>query len=395
MTADRNAAVPILKGRCLILTMKKNLFKLISSISELPAAAMTAFLPSLSFISLPAAAETLSIGGGLELNALMVAGIAAISLALFMLVIVIRTNSSKKEVLREKQEIAWREECYRTVVKNSDLIIFDLNVLDKTVETNENFDKFFGREFSYDDYFRPENCYGEDAGKFNALVNGIRSGHTVEETTLRIKQGSGHYKWCRLSLTALFDTDHRPVRVMGVIIGVDKETRALDRMREIARTDQLTGLLNKAAVEEDVRDAIAANIHKNGCAMLIIDIDDFKSANDTFGHAFGDKVLIATAAALSGAFRSTDIIGRFGGDEFMVFLKNIVAAEQLDRILQKVTAALGSVRADGDTDASFTCSIGAALDLTGEEIYEVLFARSDKALYEAKRTGKNTYIICA
>ena len=124
--------------------------------------------------------------------------------------------------------------------------------------------------------------------------------------------------------------------------------------------------------------------------LILIDVDDFKSINDTRGHLFGDSVLTAAAGRLKSLFRSTDILGRIGGDEFMVFLKNVSDKLQLEAQARTILEAF---RISGDSENGITCSIGAALYSEDGKTVDELFKHADIALYRSKRIGKNRYSV--
>lgn len=154
-------------------------------------------------------------------------------------------------------------------------------------------------------------------------------------------------------------------------------------------TDGLTGLLVKTALERDICHYI--RFTRDPGALIIIDLDNFKRFNDTKGHAYGDKVLELTGSCIQRTFRSTDIKGRFGGDEFVIFLQGNasrqIVAEKLDRFRELMQQGTG----EGKDLDSVTQSIGVALYPEDAGEYGTLFEKADEALYEAKRRGKDQY----
>ncbi|MFC4561280.1 GGDEF domain-containing protein [Nocardiopsis mangrovi] len=162
------------------------------------------------------------------------------------------------------------------------------------------------------------------------------------------------------------------------------------QLQAAARTDPKTGLLNAAAWEADAA-AEVARAHQSGdpVAVLIIDIDHFKSVNDTYGHLFGDHVLVGVATTLTHQLRPTDAVGRFGGEEFVVLLPGADTAEAC-RAAERLRVRVGHMvlKAD-DAGVSITVSIGVAvLGVHGNDIVGLL-AAADLALYRAKGAGRN------
>ncbi len=163
-----------------------------------------------------------------------------------------------------------------------------------------------------------------------------------------------------------------------------RESQALG---EKADHDQLTGLRNKAATERDIKEYIEQNPSTQS-VLFILDIDDFKTVNDTMGHSFGDDVLHEFGFRLGSMFRASDISGRIGGDEFMVFVKNIPDEATIEKEARKIREFIHSFRAGVDVKREITASSGAAVFPQDGKDFETLYKSADKALYESKRSGK-------
>ncbi len=160
------------------------------------------------------------------------------------------------------------------------------------------------------------------------------------------------------------------------------------KLEEKADTDLLTGLNNKAASERKIREFMDA--HPNDQSMFfILDIDNFKKINDTMGHAFGDEVLRSLGEQIGAIFRVSDVVGRFGGDEFVIFLKNIQNAETVRKEAQKVANFFKDFKAGEYVKYAATASIGVAVYPQEGADFDSLFKAADQALYKAKKRGKN------
>jgi len=155
----------------------------------------------------------------------------------------------------------------------------------------------------------------------------------------------------------------------------------------------LTGLNNKAATERKIRAYI--DEHADEQALLfVLDIDNFKKINDTMGHAFGDEVLRELGHQIQAYFRVTDIIGRTGGDEFMIFLKGMKDNEIILKEAKKLDYFFKNFQAGEYVKYSATASIGAAVYPRDAADFESLYKAADKALYTAKQRGKNQIAFC-
>lgn len=178
--------------------------------------------------------------------------------------------------------------------------------------------------------------------------------------------------------------------IMLFVVGKERIQNRKDKksLEEKADTDLLTGLNNKLATERKIKEYM--EIHSGTPGMLmIVDVDDFKKINDTKGHAFGDAVLKSLGEGLSGQFRYTDIVGRVGGDEFMIFLKNIEGEDNIRREAEKIIRFFDEFVAGTEyIKYSATASIGAALYPSEGADFEELYKSADKALYKSKKKGK-------
>ena len=182
--------------------------------------------------------------------------------------------------------------------------------------------------------------------------------------------------------------------ILVVGISIINRVHYNERNKELADkadTDQLTGLNNKIATERKIQEYIEQNPDSQ-CLFFLFDIDNFKKINDTLGHAFGDEVLRSLGHQLSNEFRVTDIIGRTGGDEFILFLKNIKSDEILEKEAQRLVNFFHSFQAGEYVKYSATSSIGATVFPRDAKDYYGLYTAADSALYEAKRQGKNRMV---
>lgn len=178
----------------------------------------------------------------------------------------------------------------------------------------------------------------------------------------------------------------------ALIVGINffNRLRTNENSKELekqADTDLLTGLNNKIATERKIKEYIKCN--DSQALMFLLDIDNFKKINDTMGHAFGDEVLRALGFGLAAEFRVSDILGRTGGDEFMIFLKNIKDQSIIDKEVSRVVRFFHEFAVGDVVKYSATASIGCAVYPRDADSFENLYKAADKALYKAKKRGKN------
>jgi len=166
-------------------------------------------------------------------------------------------------------------------------------------------------------------------------------------------------------------------------------TKESMELQNKAETDLLTELLNKISTENKIKEYLDGDGHDKTSMMCVLDIDNFKKINDTMGHAFGDEVLATLGKRIKTEFRVTDIIGRTGGDEFIIFLKDLKDDAVIEREASRVAGFFKDFTVGTYTKYSPTASIGAAIFPRDGSDYESMYKAADTALYKAKRRGKN------
>lgn len=222
----------------------------------------------------------------------------------------------------------------------------------------------------------------DDAEVIDAAFKRVLSGKSASYQA-RMKAGSTHFTWCKIDVTPLFE-GNVPIKMIGVITNISQMKAQMDYLRECAQLDSFTGLYVKKYSESLIKEILATKKEQKH-ALILIDLDDFKAINDHYGHRVGDEVLISTAEHLKHTFRKSDIISRFGGDEFMIFMENISSRQNLvDRI-----TSLSHIM---DNSYFVTKSIGVAIFPNDANNYEMLFDSADKALYRAKQL-KKSYVL--
>jgi diguanylate cyclase (GGDEF)-like protein/PAS domain S-box-containing protein len=164
------------------------------------------------------------------------------------------------------------------------------------------------------------------------------------------------------------------------------------RLEFLAHHDTLTGLPNRAMFSERAREAVAhARRHRKNCAFLFLDLDNFKTVNDTLGHDVGDALLKIIASRLRASVRGDDFIARIGGDEFCVLLQDIADPREAAAVAQKLLHELGKSYRIGEHRVSSGASVGiACVPQDGEDV-ATLLRLADLAMYRAKELGRNGY----
>ena len=226
------------------------------------------------------------------------------------------------------------------------------------------------------------------------LLKEIHAGRSETYLECRMLSKTGQYKgfrWVSVTFNYIVDTesDSDNVHMFICIRDIDARKTAEINIRKQARRDPLTGLRNRVAFKEHVEEALRVTVgQKIISAFLIVDIDNFKSINDTYGHVLGDEALCALGRNLRALFRVGDVIARFGGDEIVVFLKNIQSAQRALERGGEICTAMEHQEV-GTEKIKITCSVGVAMAPENGITIKELYHHADIALYEAKRKGKN------
>jgi diguanylate cyclase (GGDEF)-like protein len=169
---------------------------------------------------------------------------------------------------------------------------------------------------------------------------------------------------------------------------------AKDKAEELATHDFLTGLPNRVLLLDRITQALVrAKRQHRIVALLSLDIDNFKKVNDTYGHGVGDRLLVEIAARTKGSLRESDTLTRLGGDEFLLLAPEIESATQVETIAAHILESIGHPFQLGEVTISITFSLGIALYPRDGMTPEVLIAASDRALYLAKKLGKNRFAL--
>lgn len=210
----------------------------------------------------------------------------------------------------------------------------------------------------------------------------------VDHDRVRLRQRDGNYNWYRSQYKAVCGPDGRVSQIIGTLTDISAQMVREAELRKQAQQDPLTGVYNRAGIG-----LINARLEQISRGVLfMLDLDNFKSVNDNFGHAAGDKLLKAVGRILNETFRTDDIVARVGGDEFVVFLSgsdNVKLAEQKGReLLDRVR----ELRVEG-IDAVASVSVGAARAPANGRNYETLSVVADKALYQVKNSGKGGFAL--
>lgn len=300
-------------------------------------------------------------------------------------------------LIEEAKRTAVQKRRYETIIDCSDDLIYEISLNGESSLGSDKIKKKFGWEIprvieglDVSKAMELFHIHPEDESGFRQMIQSAASGK-FDEQVVRIGKLNGEYIWCRVYCTLLLDDNNQVVSILGKIVDVDAEIKEKKQLEMKSRTDLLTGLLNKQTFEKEVREFVENNSAENSC-FVFLDMDHFKEINDKFGHSIGDQVIKEVAKKIQLLFANFDLVGRFGGDEFCVFIKDIPRDTLIDRLRFAVKKLEQEYTYEAGT-VTISASIGAAYCKRGHVSYKELMDVADTAAYQAKDNGRNCYII--
>ena len=305
------------------------------------------------------------------------------------------TDVTESKAVRERLKL--NEERYRIIVEQAQDVIFEWDI----VEDYMYFSPMFKRRYGYDmpaKNFRKRIMESdivceEDKQVLRKHFEHIKNGTIADECELRIKAMDGGYIWCRIKVTVLFNNRGRPVHSIGVLSDIDAYKRENALLEARTQRDLLTGLYNKNTLEGLVDDFLKSTGKNGRHALFFLDVDNFKAINNQIGHSRGDEVLSAVSKGLRENFREEDILGRVGGDEFVILLKNAPSCQVSESKAHLLREMFAGLTINGCEKLTISGSIGVSVYPLDGTRYQDLFESADQALAIAKRENRGSFVV--
>lgn len=270
--------------------------------------------------------------------------------------------------------------------------VFYFDISKEKIIPTKSFEIVFGEKILsalniYDDF--SHIVFSGDMDNYKKTVQSICSGTNITNFKFRIAVDESSVIWCSLTTTAVQTGRSKPL-IIGSLENIDRQVREEEQLRFKAERDPLTKLYNKITSEMLITSALLDQKYQDRMnALLMIDIDNLKQINDMLGHLAGDKIITRLADCIRMVFRESDIQGRAGGDEFVVFMKDITTKDNALRKACKMCEAYKTVLKQNNMQIELTCSIGISIVPEDGTTFSALYSSADKALYAAKNNGKN------
>lgn len=276
----------------------------------------------------------------------------------------------------------------------SDDGFFDYDNINKSIRYSKNFAERMGLPevvTNYPESVLATGLIAEDCKHLYSKERFNSSSKDVIEEETHFVLPDGQDVWYMLRYNIIFNEQGYPIRAVGRMTDITKKNVHISHLQDQAQRDPLTDLYNKIATEQLIKELLATSGTGERHALMIIDIDNFKNINDKFGHLYGDVFLKDFAATLKAMFRAGDVVGRIGGDEFFVFLKNFNSIQMLHNKAQRLCKIFKNVHKENGEYCETSVSIGIATYPEHGKDLNTLYQNADKALYEVKRNGKNSF----
>jgi diguanylate cyclase (GGDEF)-like protein/PAS domain S-box-containing protein len=300
---------------------------------------------------------------------------------------------------RTEQQMARAKERLDLALTGSRLALWDWDLKNNKVYFNESWSSLLGaapRESTFSGDEVTQWNHPDDREVFAAALGNATKGVSDEfDVEFRVPNVAGDWVWVhsRGKVTQR-EASGRALRMTGTSHNISKRKRAEERAEYLATRDALTGLPNRVLLHDRLEQGVFnAARHHTGFAFMFIDLDRFKTINDSLGHQVGDELLKRVAARLTACVRATDTVARLGGDEFAVILENLEDDddEGAQQVAEKMIAAMGAPMLIDNQHLSTSCSIGISLYPNDGKDSATLMKNADVAMYYAKEKGRNNY----
>lgn len=297
-------------------------------------------------------------------------------------------------------DISESEERYRLINEMNNNIVFEYNFRKDYVSFSKNYNKMFGyrpKTDRYEDsFFTHAQLHPEDSQRYQDCLEHAFEKKSTAQGEFRFKTIYGSYVWFLIKAQMLYDNEERPYKIIGVMVDIDNAKLSEKALIQRAEYDCLTGLFNRETFEKRLaNEFVLSKVRKQVSSVIFIDIDDFKSYNDTYSHACGDEVLKFISDTIKDLVRNYGFAGRYGGDEFIVCINSHDSKDETKKFAQSIIDVL-KVGFDSQVIKQHlivNCSIGISFfSETGNNL-ETIIDEADEAMYKVKKHGKSNYSI--
>lgn len=286
---------------------------------------------------------------------------------------------------------------YSTIVDQFRNVIFEWDLRTDTFFSTDIYEERFGYCVPVDQFSEVlagrNHLHPDDLPGLRRRIEVLCEKEGKEFMDLRIADNNGRYLWSRIRAISKAENGTKPTNIIGVIYDIDDLKKNVLDMQEKVQQDVLTKLLNKESTKQAVSAYLESMAEDAKAAVLMLDLDNFKAINDTYGHLYGDSVLNQIGSTLRNLFRTWDVIGRIGGDEFLVLLKDVPNMEVVKERCGLLVETFRKYFHDLMPELNVSMSVGCVMIPEHGRTWAEAYRRADIALYAAKHKGKCQYSV--
>ena len=295
---------------------------------------------------------------------------------------------------KQNSELKILNNKYTSLVDVKGVILFEINVDSGNFTYNKNYQNRLCRLESLshleNSILSSQVIHPEDVDGARIAIGNVLKNYKSDNYEVRIRHEDGHYFTFAVTLIPIFDSKNNLTYVMGYMDDITEQKSKMEYLQQKTQIDALTKIYNKETTRNLIESYLMSAESKVVMnAMIAVDVDNFKGVNDDFGHLFGDKVIVELASSLKSIFRESDIVGRFGGDEFTVYLKNVPSSAFVIERSKAIIESFSRQYKNEHKVQNISASVGIALHKGEATSFDVLYKRADVALYHAKNSGKS------
>lgn len=307
-------------------------------------------------------------------------------LFIFILVMILFVFHERAKSARKHELDAAR---YRILAELTDEYVFDYNHKNREL----NFDRKFAEEFLFDRKVSLDS-YDEDnvaLKQFIVNFNRLKDNEKLNELEAQYTYKDKGDIWYRMIVSRIYNEKKQLIQIIGKFGNIQKEIEQRKRILDKAEKDALTGIFNREGFNS-VFQRVQACSSENGCYLLaMLDLDNFKSVNDTLGHSGGDKALQLLAKNLQELFGDIGVVSRFGGDEFNIYIPNVKYVQAIEKRMAELVRVMNQTLIFNGKERLLSISMGAVV-VPNTVNEDDAMSKADAVLYEVKKNGKNNFI---
>lgn len=294
---------------------------------------------------------------------------------------------------KSKEALALSEARYKITLNAIEEVIWEYDVGDKSFSATDNWEMIIGNKEEGEDVLQIINkvVKPQDLEKLMKIIECCKKGEVNDFSQQILITKNNQECWLVCKGHVFANEQGEIQKIVGILTDITYNKNNEEQVRKLRFFDELTGCLNKATFIESLEAWVSSNEEIKESALLFIDLDDFKNINDTLSHELGDQVLHFVGKMLREILPQDTFVGRFGGDEFVIFKTTISGVEEIQELIYLILNMFQNKIEIKRSQLHLTCSIGIAMYPENGQDSVQLLKNADTAMYQAKSNGKNTY----